>query len=96
MNLKISGQVIHGFNLIHVSNKTIPVSQAEDLFPMEFIGKSSQKTKAIVWHLLGHDYIKLIVIISLKAPGNYLDQFWNNKILVLLLERPPGNPYFWI
>ena len=28
---------------------------------------------------------------GLKAPGNYLDQFWSNKISVLLLERlkPP-------
>ena len=27
-----------------------------------------------------------------KAPGNYLDQFWSNRILVLLCEGPkPAN-----
>ena len=25
---------------------------------------------------------------GLKAPGNYLDQFWSDKILVLLCEGP--------
>ena len=35
---------------------------------------------------------------GLKAPGNYLDQFWSNKILVSLVEgpKPPKFHDFWI
>ena len=28
---------------------------------------------------------------GLKAPGKYLDQFWSNKLLVLLLEKLKPN-----
>ena len=46
--------------------------------------------------------------IGSKAPGNYLDHFWSNRISVVLWEGPksqnamipgfvsPGNPYFWM
>ena len=30
---------------------------------------------------------------GLKAPGNYLDQFMSNKILVVVLERPKPNMF---
>ena len=45
-------------------------------------------------------------LIGLEAPGDYLDKFWSNKRLFLLLERPksqnammsgflsPGEPLF--
>ena len=41
----------------------------------------------------GYFYGKYVEIISLKAPGNYLDRFWSNKIAVLLLERPTPNMF---
>ena len=48
---------------------------------------------AICWNLLGHLFGKLMEITGLKAPGNYDDQFWSNKVSVLLLERPKSqNP----
>ena len=28
---------------------------------------------------------------GLKAPGDYLDQFWSNQILALSLEKPKPN-----
>ena len=49
---------------------------------------------------------RYVEIIGLKVPGNYCDQFWFNKILVLLCEGPkplisvisvfltPGGPLF--
>ena len=57
-------------------------------------------------HLLVRFYRKDVQIIGSKAPGNYLDQFWSNKVLVLLCEGPespnsmisgflnPGEPLF--
>ena len=52
-------------------------------------GKNRQKqiTYASVGHLL--DYLWGDVFkYSLKALENYLDRFWSNRILVLLLESP--------
>ena len=36
-------------------------------------------------------YGTYVQIICLKAPGNYSDQLWSNKILVLLGEGPTPN-----
>ena len=41
-------------------------------------------TQAVLCHMLRYFYGKYVQIIGLKAPGNYLDQFGSNKILVLL------------
>ena len=43
--------------------------------------------------ILGLFMGKLVLIMCLKAPRNYLDQFWSNKILVVLLEvpKPPNS-----
>ena len=46
---------------------------------------------AIVCHLLGYFYDKHVETIGLKAPRNYFDQFWSNKILVLLCQGPKHN-----
>ena len=39
------------------------------------------------WHVYG----KYVSIIGLKVLGDYLNQFWSNKILVLLCEGPKLN-----
>ena len=56
--------------------------------------------------MFGHFCGKFVYIIGLKAPGDYSDQFWSIKILVLLCEEPklpnsmisgvlsPGEPLF--
>ena len=41
-------------------------------------GKIGNNNVSDVWSFSGY----------VKAPGNYLDQVWPHKILVLLLERP--------
>ncbi len=42
---------------------------------------------------------ELMKVMALKAPGNYSDQFWSNKILVCLCEgrNSPNSlfPEFW-
>ena len=38
-------------------------------------------------------YGKYVEIIGLKAPGNYLDQFWFNIIPMLLCEGPKPNMF---
>ena len=62
----------------------------------------------MIFSFLGAFVWNTFSIISLKAPGNYLDHFWSNKILVLLCEgrKPnifmisefltPGDPCLWI
>ena len=50
----------------------------------KFIGQMIGEFSAIVGYFCG----KYAYIIGLKAPGNYLDQFWSNKVLVLLCEEP--------
>ena len=42
-------------------------------------------------YFLGYVWVKCVEITSLKAPGNYSDQFWSNKILVLLCEGQKPN-----
>ena len=60
------------------------------------------------WLIFASPILCPIIIIGLKALGNYSDRLWSNKILVLLLARPkppnsmisgflsPGDPYLWI
>ena len=70
------------------------------------MGKNNKNNLGVFFLLLFYEtYVK---IIRLKAPGNYSDQFWPNKILVLLCEGPnltypwfldfwaQRDPYFWI
>ena len=40
---------------------------------------------------MGHFCRKYVEIIGLKAPGDYSDQFWSNKISVLLCEGAKPN-----
>ena len=44
--------------------------------------------RRLFWHVLSHFYGKDAWIIGLKAPGNYSDSSWSNKISVLLCEGP--------
>ena len=39
-------------------------------------------------HLFGYFAGKYVQITGLKAPGDYSNQFWSDKILVLLCEGP--------
>ena len=43
------------------------------------------------WSFFGYLYGKYVYIMGLKAPGNYLDQCWSNKILLVLCGRPKHN-----
>ena len=46
---------------------------------------------AIVGHFVEYFYVKYVKIISLKALGNYSDEFWFNKISNILCEGPKPN-----
>ena len=51
-------------------------------------GSIVQKRVGIYWHWLGEFYGKDVQIIGLKVSGNYCDQFWFDKIPILLCEGP--------
>ena len=55
------------------------------------MGENGKNTYAIVGNWLGYLYGKYVQIIGLKVQGNYSDQFWSNKILVLVCEGPKLN-----
>ena len=56
-------------------------------------GKMGQTNYAAFDNLLGYLYGKYVYMIGLKAPWNYSDQFWFNKISILLCEGPkPPTP----
>ena len=46
-------------------------------------------------HLLGDFHGKYVQIVGLTAPGNYSDQFWSNKNLVLLCEGPKPKMFIY-
>ena len=54
-------------------------------------GKIGKIIYAILGHVFGCFYETYVEIIGLKAPGNYLDQFWPNKVLALLCEETKPN-----
>ena len=52
-----------------------------------------QKQLNDLWLCHGYAFTKNVLIIGLKAPGNSLDQFSSDEILVLLCEgtKPPNS-----
>ena len=66
------------------------------LYPRRFsngapIGWKWKTNIRFVVCFLSFFYGTSISIIGLKAPGNYSDQFWSNKIVVLLCVEPKPN-----
>ena len=51
-------------------------------------GQNRQSILGVVFVFLRCFYGTYFQIVGLKARGDYLDQFWFNKISVLLFERP--------
>ena len=45
-----------------------------------------QTNSGVVLDMLGHFGGKYVLRIGLKASGNYLDQFWSNRISALFCE----------
>ena len=51
-------------------------------------GKMGKQSYAFFCFLFYHSYGKYVQIIGLRAPGNYSDQFWLDKISISLCEGP--------
>ena len=55
------------------------------------MGENGENNLCVFLLFFGYVYGKYVKIIGLKAPGNYSDKCWSNKILVSLCEGPESN-----